>query len=145
MLGKCRNKIVSIFKNNCGAAYIDAALIMLAIMTVIAIMTAFLPIFAHINRIHTYATNAARIISVEGGTTPDAIFRIEEYKTKMGLDMVNLYYTNSTFLSDGISIQLNDEIVVEADTIYSLKVLKIPINIPIHTKALSRSEVYHKL
>ncbi len=140
-----RKKIIFILKNNSGAAYIEAAFIILAIMMIIAIMTAFLPIFAHINRIHTYATNAARIISVEGGLTPDAMYKIEEYKTKMKLDMVNLYYTNSTFLSDGVSIQLNDEIVVEADTYYVLSVLKIPVNIPIHTKALSRSEVYHKL
>lgn len=144
-MNNSKKRIISVLKNNCGAAYIEAALIMLAIMMIIAIMTAFLPIFAHINRIHTYATNAARIISVEGGLTPDAIYKIEEYKAKMELDMVNLYYTNSTFLSDGISVQLNDEIVVEADTYYVLSVLKIPINIPIHTKALSRSEVYHKL
>lgn len=145
MVNRCKSKITAFLKNNRGGTYIEAAMIMMSIMLVIALLTAFLPIFAHITRIHTYATNAARIISVEGGTTPEALSKIEEYKAKMELDMVNLYYTNSRFLPDGVSIQLNEEIVVEADTMYQLKFLEIPISIPIHTKALSRSEVYHKL
>ena len=61
----------------------------------------------------------------------------------MELDYVVLDYSKSEFM-DGSKIQLNDEIVVEADTNFDFKVFSIPINIPIHSRALSRSEVYHK-
>lgn len=136
-------KIIKLLKDKRGGTYVETALIILAIMMIIAVLTAFLPIFAQINRIHTYATNAARIISIEGGITPDALSKIEEYKTKMELDYVVLDYSKSEFM-DGSKIQLNDEIVVEADTNFDFKVFSIPINIPIHSRALSRSEVYHK-
>lgn len=136
-------KIIKLLKDKRGGTYVETALIILAIMMIIAVLTAFLPIFAQINRIHTYATNAARIISIEGGITPDALSKIEEYKTKMELEYVVLDYSKSEFM-DGSKIQLNDEIVVEADTNFDFKVFSIPINIPIHSRALSRSEVYHK-
>lgn len=136
-------QIIKLLKDKRGGTYVETALIILTIMMIIAVLTAFLPIFAQINRIHTYTTNAARIISIEGGITPDALSKIEEYKTKMELDYVVLDYSKSEFM-DGSKIQLNDEIVVEADTNFDFKVFSIPINIPIHSRALSRSEVYHK-
>lgn len=137
------DKIVKLLKDKRGGTYVEAALIILVIMMIIAVLTAFLPVFAQINRIHTYTTNAARIISIEGGVTPDALSKIEEYKTKMGLDHVVLDYSKSEFMN-GNKIQLNDAIVVETDTNFDFKVFSIPVNIPIHSKALSRSEVYHK-
>lgn len=135
--------LINKIKEQKGSAYIESALVIMVFMWIIAIITAILPVFMHINRVNTYANHVARIISVEGGLTSSAESKIAEYRSKMGLDNVVLDYSDSDFF-DGFKVQLNDEVVVETKTDYTFKIIGIPINIPINTRAISRSEVYYK-
>lgn len=135
--------LINKMKERKGSAYIESALVIMVFMWIIAIIAAILPVFAHINRVNTYANHVARIISVEGGLTDSAESRISEYRSKMGLDNVVLDYSGSDFF-DGFKVQLNDEIVVETSTDYTFKIIGIPVHIPINTRAISRSEVYYK-
>lgn len=138
-----KESIIIKLKDNHGGAYIEAAFVMLSIVWIIAVMTAFMPIFAQINKVNRYASNVARIISVEGGITGSALNKIESYKNEMQLYDVVLDYSESDIF-DGYKIQLNGEVVVKTQTNYCFKFFGIPINIPIDVKALSRSEVYYK-
>lgn len=130
-------------KENRAGVYIEFSFVLMLFMLIIAIIVALMPIFAYINKINVYANNVARVISVEGGLTSGAIYRIEEYKEKMELQNLNPDYSRSDFF-DGYKVQLNDEIVVDIATDYSFKIIGIPINIPIEVCAVSRSEVYYK-
>lgn len=130
-------------KDKEGGTYIEAAFVLMVLMWFVALMTAILPVFTYINKINTYANHVARILSVEGGLTSDAEYRIEEYKQDMELTEISLDYSGSEFF-DGFKVQLNDEIVVEAKSKYDFSFLGVPVTIPIDTKAVSRSEVYYK-
>ena len=99
--------------------------------------------YAYIHKINVYANNVARVISVEGGLTSEAVYRIEEYREKMQLQDLSPDYSKSDFF-DGYKVQLNNEIVVDITTGYNFKIIGIPINIPIAVCAVSRSEVYYK-
>lgn len=132
-----------IIKDKRGGIYLEAAFVIMVLMWLIAIMTAIIPIFAQINRINTYANHVARILSVEGGLTAEAEYRISEYQSSMGLEDVGIDYSNTDFF-DGFKVQLNDEIVVDINTVYRFNIIGIPVNIPIDTRAISRSEVYYK-
>lgn len=138
--------IRSVFKkirNNEGGAYIETAFVLMVLMWIVAMLTAILPVFTYINKINTYANHVARILSVEGGLTSDAEYRIEQYRDDMELTEISLDYSESEFF-DGFKVQLNDEIVVEANSKYYFNFLGFPVTIPIDTKAVSRSEVYYK-
>lgn len=137
-------KIFQKLKEKAGATYIEAAFVIVTIMWIIALLVGFLPVFSKIQKIHTYSTNAARVISVEGGLTGEALIKIEEYKSKMELNDIVVDYSESDFF-DGDKIQLNDEVVVNVQSNYMIKILGFPVEIPIKSKAVARSEVYHKL
>lgn len=86
-----------IIKDKRGGIYLEAAFVIMVLMWLIAIMTAIIPIFAQINRINTYANHVARILSVEGGLTAEAEYRISEYQSNMGLEDVGIDYSNTDF------------------------------------------------
>lgn len=136
-------KIVKKLKDDRAGVYIEASFVLMLLVWIIALLVAILPVFAYINKVNVYANNVARIISVEGGLTSGAMSRIEEYKYKMQLENLYLDYSGSEFF-DGYKVQLNDSIVVETATSYNVKIIGIPVNIPIEAKAMSRSEVYYK-
>ncbi len=130
-------------KEKRGGIYIEFSFVLMMFMLIIAIMVAIMPIFAYINKINVYANNVARVISVEGGLTSEATYRIDEYKEKMQLQNLILDYSRSDFF-DGYKVQLNDKIVVDIATDYTFKIMGISVNIPIAVSAVSRSEVYYK-
>lgn len=138
-----RNQIGKKLEEKYAGTYMEAAYVLLVFMWIVAVITAILPVFGHINRINGYANHVARILSVEGGRTADAEAKIEEYKKSMGLTEVAIDYSDTNFM-DGNKVQLNDEIVVKIHTDYRLEVIGIPVWIPIETKAVARSEVYYK-
>lgn len=126
-----------------GGTYIEAAFVIMVLMWMMAVISAFLPIFSAIYRVNVCAGNVARIMSVEGGLTADASEKIEEYKQQAGLDSLQLNYSKSEFF-DGYKVQLNDAIVVEARSNYYFELIGVPVRIPIDSTAVARSEVYYK-
>lgn len=130
-------------KDKRGGVYLEFSFVLIMFMIIIAIIVAIMPIFAYIHKINVYANNVARVISVEGGLTSEAVYRIEEYREKMQLQDLSPDYSKSDFF-DGYKVQLNNEIVVDIKTDYNFKIIGIPVNIPVTVCAVSRSEVYYK-
>jgi hypothetical protein len=130
--------ILSILKEKKGEGYIDAVIIVLVIILMIALATSVLPIFIKKAKLDTFADEVVRYAEIEGRIGTKTAKKINQMAEETGLNPTVTWSTTG-------KIQLNNKIslvlTLETD-IGFFSFGSFPITLT--SKATGRSEVYWK-
>jgi hypothetical protein len=131
--------VLKLIKSKRGEGYIDAAMLVMCMMLVIALSVSVLPVFVTKNKVDTYATELCREAEIAGRVGNETTLRAQVLTEKTGLD------PNVTWSKTG-RLQLNEEFTVAVTTQIDLGIFGGFGSFPITLKAEinGKSEVYWK-
>ncbi|WP_026894259.1 DUF4320 family protein [Clostridiisalibacter paucivorans] len=127
-----------ILASNRGEGYIDAAVIVIVAMLVIAMGVKVYPVFIVKNELNTFVGELARVAEIEGGVGRETRAKEKELKVNMGI-------APDVKWSRTGKIQLNEEFNVVASHTVNIGFFEFgSFPITLKAKATGRSEVYYK-
>lgn len=131
--------MLKLIKSKRGEGYIDAAVLVMCMMLVIALSVSALPVFVTKNKVDTYTTELCREAEIAGRVGSETTLRAQVLTEKTGL-APNVSWSKSGRL------QLNEEFTVTVTAQTDLGIFGGFGSFPITLKAeaIGKSEVYWK-
>lgn len=131
--------MLELIKNKRGEGYIDAAVLVMCMMLVIALSVSVLPVFVTKNKVDTYATELCREAEIAGRVGSETTLRAQVLTEKTGLA------PNVSWSKTG-RLQLNEEFTVTVTAQIDLGIFGGFGSFPVTLKAEAsgKSEVYWK-
>lgn len=128
-----------IVKNRRGEGYIDAAVLVLCVMLVLAVAISVLPVFVTKNKLDNYAAELCREAEIAGRVGSETTLRAQVLTENTGL-APDISWSNTG------KIQLNEEFTVAVTMQTNLGLFGGFGSFPVTLKAQAsgKSEVYHK-
>lgn len=127
-----------ILKDKRGEGYIDAVVIFLVALLVIALGMKVFPVFVAKNELNTFANELARVAEIEGRICSATNIKAHELEAMMEIDPMITWSTTGR-------VQLNDEFTVTVTRVVDIGFFEFgsfPITLTV--KASGRSEVFWK-
>ena len=131
--------MIKVLKSRSGTGYIDAVVVVLAVMMVLALVVKVAPVFVAKQQLDTFAAELCRTAEIAGCVGSETTARANRLKAETGLD------PEISWSKTG-SIQLNEEFTVTLSTMVNIGLFGDFSSFPITltAKATGVSEVYHK-
>lgn len=130
--------MLKVLKDKRGEGYIDAVVIVLVALLVIALAMKVLPVFIAKNELNTFANELARVAEIEGRIGSVTTAKANELKATMDLDPTINWSTSGR-------VQLNEEFSVTVSLEVDIGFFEFgSFPITLTAKATGRSEVYYK-
>ena len=131
--------MLKVLKSKSGKGYIDAVVVVLAVMMVLALMVKVAPVFVAKQQLDTFATELCRTAEIAGSVGSETTARANRLKDETGLNPAISWSKTG-------NLQLNEEFTVTLSTTVNIGLFgdfsSFPITLP--AKATGVSEVYHK-
>lgn len=131
--------MLKVLKSKSGKGYIDAVVVVLAVMMVLALVVRVVPVFVAKQQLDTFAAELCRTAEIAGRVGSETTARANRLKDETGLDPAISW-------SKIGNIQLNEEFTVTLSTTVNIGLFGDFSSFPITltAKATGVSEVYHK-
>lgn len=131
--------MITLLKDKKGASFVDACVLVLAIVMVLALVIKIMPVFIAKQQLDTFATEICRTAEIAGEVGSATTIKAEKLRSQTGLNP-------SIQWSKAGNIQLNEEFTVTLTTTVNIGMFgefgSFPITLT--SKATGASEVYHK-
>lgn len=131
--------MIALLKDKKGASFVDACVLVLAIVMVLALVIKIMPVFIAKQQLDTFATEICRTAEIAGEVGSATTIKAEKLRSQTGLNP-------SIQWSKAGNIQLNEEFTVTLTTTVNIGLFgefgSFPITLT--SKATGASEVYHK-
>lgn len=131
--------MITLLKDKKGASFVDACVLVLAIVMVLALVIKIMPVFIAKQQLDTFATEICRTAEIAGEVGSATTIKAEKLRSQTGLNP-------SIQWSKAGNIQLNEEFTVTLTTTVNIGLFgefgSFPITLT--SKATGASEVYHK-
>ena len=131
--------MITLLKDKKGASFVDACVLVLAIVMVLALVIKIMPVFIAKQQLDTFATEICRTAEIAGEVGSATTIKAEKLRSQTGLNP-------SIQWSKAGNIQLNEEFNVTLTTTVNIGLFgefgSFPITLT--SKATGASEVYHK-
>ena len=131
--------IVRILRQNRGEGFIDAAIIVMCAMLVIALAVKVLPVFTDKNKLDTFAAELVREAEIYGRIGSETAARENKLKEDLGIEPVISWSRTG-------NIQINEEVTVTLTLQRNLGLFggfgSFPVTLT--SRATGKSEVYRK-
>jgi len=131
--------LITLLKDKKGASFVDACVLVLAIVMVLALVIKIMPVFIAKQQLDTFATEICRTAEIAGEVGSATTIKAEKLRSQTGLNP-------SIQWSKAGNIQLNEEFTVTLTTTVNIGLFgefgSFPITLT--SKATGASEVYHK-
>jgi len=131
--------LITLLKDKKGASFVDACVLVLAIVMVLALVIKIMPVFIAKQQLDTFATEICRTAEIAGEVGSATTIKIEKLRSQTGLNP-------SIQWSKAGNIQLNEEFTVTLTTTVNIGLFgefgSFPITLT--SKATGASEVYYK-
>jgi hypothetical protein len=131
--------LIILLKDKKGASFVDACVLVLAIVMVLALVIKIMPVFIAKQQLDTFATEICRTAEIAGEVGSATTIKAENLCSQTGLNP-------SIQWSKAGNIQLNEEFTVTLTTTVNIGLFgefgSFPITLT--SKAIGASEVYHK-
>lgn len=131
--------MITLLKDKKGASFVDACVLVLAIVMVLALVIKIMPVFIAKQQLDTFATEICRTAEIAGEVGSATTIKTEKLRSQTGLNP-------SIQWSKAGNIQLNEEFTVTLTTTVNIGLFgefgSFPITLT--SKATGASEVYHK-
>lgn len=131
--------MLKVLKSRSGKGYIDAVVVVLAVMMVLALVVRVAPVFIAKQQLDTFAAELCRTAEIAGRVGSETTARANHLKAETGLDPAISWSKTG-------NIQLNEEFTVTLSTTVNIGLFGDFSSFPITltAKATGVSEVYHK-
>ena len=131
--------MINVLKSRSGKGYIDAVVVVLAVMMVLALVVRVAPVFVAKQQLDTFASELCRTAEIAGRVGNETTARANRLKDETGLDPTISWSKTG-------NIQLNDEFTVTLSTTVNIGLFGDFSSFPITltAKATGVSEVYQK-
>lgn len=131
--------MIKVLKSKSGKGYIDAVVVVLAVMMVLALVVRVAPVFVAKQQLDTFAAELCRTAEIAGRVGNETTTRANRLKAETGLDPAISWSKTG-------NIQLNEEFTVTLSTTVDIGLFGDFSSFPITltAKATGVSEVYHK-
>ena len=131
--------MIKVLKSRSGKGYIDAVVVVFAVMMVLALVVRVAPVFVAKQQLDTFAVELCRTAEIAGRVGSETTARANRLKTETGLDPAISWSKTG-------NIQLNEEFTVTLSTTVNIGLFGDFSSFPITltAKATGVSEVYHK-
>jgi hypothetical protein len=131
--------MIKVLKSRSGKGYIDAVVVVLAVMMVLALVVRVAPVFVAKQQLDTFAAEICRTAEIAGRVGNETTVRANRLKNETGLDPAISWSKTG-------NIQLNEEFSVTLSTTVNIGLFGDFSSFPITltAKATGVSEVYHK-
>ena len=131
--------MIKVLKSKSGSGYIDAVVVVLAVMMVLALVVKVAPVFSAKQQLDTFVTELCRTAEIAGRIGSETTARANRLKEETGLDPAISWSKTG-------NIQLNEEFTVTLFTTVNIGLFGNFSSFPITLTAKSTgvSEVYHK-
>ena len=131
--------MIKVLKSKSGSGYIDAVVVVLAVMMVLALVVKVAPVFSAKQQLDTFSTELCRTAEIAGRIGSETTARANRLKEETGLDPAISWSKTG-------NIQLNEEFTVTLFTTVNIGLFGNFSSFPITLTAKSTgvSEVYHK-
>lgn len=131
--------MITLLKDKKGASFVDACVLVLAIVMVLALVIKIMPVFIAKQQLDTFATEICRTAEIAGEVGSATTIKAEKLRSQTGLNP-------SIQWSKAGNIQLNEEFTVTLITTVNIGLFGEFGSFPIilTSKAIGTSEVYHK-
>lgn len=131
--------MITLLKDKKGASFVDACVLVLAIVMVLALVIKIMPVFIAKQQLDTFATEICRTAEIAGEVGSATTIKAEKLRSQTGLNP-------SIQWSKAGNIQLNEEFTVTLTTTVNIGLFGEFGSFPIilTSKATGASEVYHK-
>lgn len=131
--------MITLLKDKKGASFVDACVLVLAIVMVLALVIKIMPVFIAKQQLDTFATEICRTAEIAGEVGSATTIKTEKLRSQTGLNP-------SIQWSKAGNIQLNEEFTVTLTTTVNIGLFgefgSFPITLT--SKATGASEVYYK-
>ncbi len=131
--------MITLLKDKKGASFVDACVLVLAIVMVLALVIKIMPVFIAKQQLDTFATEICRTAEIAGEVGSATTIKAEKLRSQTGLNPTIQW-------SKAGNIQLNEEFTVTLTTTVNIGMFgefgSFPITLT--SKATGASEVYHK-
>jgi len=131
--------LITLLKDKKGASFVDACVLVLAIVMVLALVIKIMPVFIAKQQLDTFATEICRTAEIAGEVGSATTIKTEKLRSQTGLNP-------SIQWSKAGNIQLNEEFTVTLTTTVNIGLFgefgSFPITLT--SKATGASEVYYK-
>ena len=131
--------MITLLKDKKGASFVDACVLVLAIVMVLALVIKIMPVFIAKQQLDTFATEICRTAEIAGEVGSATTIKTEKLRSQTGLNP-------SIQWSKAGNIQLNEEFTVTLTTTVNIGMFgefgSFPITLT--SKATGASEVYYK-
>ena len=131
--------MITLLKDKKGASFVDACVLVLAIVMVLALVIKIMPVFIAKQQLDTFATEICRTAEIAGEVGSATTIKTEKLRSQTGLNP-------SIQWSKAGNIQLNEEFIVTLTTTVNIGLFgefgSFPITLT--SKATGASEVYYK-
>jgi len=131
--------LITLLKDKKGASFVDACVLVLAIVMVLALVIKIMPVFIAKQQLDTFASEICRTAEIAGEVGSATTIKAEKLRSQTGLNP-------SIQWSKAGNIQLNEEFTVTLTTTVNIGLFgefgSFPITLT--SKATGASEVYHK-
>jgi len=131
--------LITLLKDKKGASFVDACVLVLAIVMVLALVIKIMPVFIAKQQLDTFATEICRTAEIAGEVGSATTIKTEKLRSQTGLNP-------SIQWSKAGNIQLNEEFTVTLTTTVNIGMFgefgSFPITLT--SKATGASEVYYK-
>lgn len=131
--------MLNVLKSKSGKGYIDAVVVVLAVMMVLALVVRVAPVFVAKQQLDTFAAELCRTAEIAGRVGNETTARANRLKDETVLDPAISWSKTG-------NIQLNEEFTVTLSTTVNIGLFGDFSSFPITltAKATGVSEVYHK-
>lgn len=131
--------MIKVLKSKSGKGYIDAVVVVLAVMMVLALVVRVAPVFVAKQQLDTFAAELCRTAEIAGRVGSETTARANRLKDETGLDPAISWSKTG-------DIQLNEEFTATLSTMVNIGLFGDFSSFPITltAKATGVSEVYHK-
>ena len=131
--------MLNVLKSKSGKGYIDAVVVVLAVMMVLALVVRVAPVFVAKQQLDTFATELCRTAEISGRVWSETTARANRLKDDTGLNPAISWSKTG-------NLQLNEEFTVTLSTTVNIGLFGDFSSFPItlSAKATGVSEVYHK-
>lgn len=131
--------MIKLLKSRSGNSTIDAAVVVLAVMLVLALAVKVAPVFSAKQQLDTFAAELCRTAEIAGCVGSETTARASRLKSETGLNPVISWSKTG-------NIQLNEEFTVTLTTTVNIGLFGEFASFPITltAKATGASEVYRK-
>lgn len=131
--------MIKVLKSRSGKGYIDAVVVVLVVMMVLAIVVRVAPVFVAKQQLDTFAAELCRTAEIAGRVGSETIARTNRLKDETGLNPAISWSKTG-------NIQLNEEFTLTLSTTVNIGLFGDFSSFPITltAKATGVSEVYHK-